>query len=218
MKAMIKAILFLFMCLRVQAGLVDPTYIREFLTKQGCWAGMHGAREENLGAGMLYYGMVYAMRAKTCVCLGSGDGFVPRVLRQAQRDLALENSRTILIDGNTGRCGRPQWLLENSILKKEFPDIEIIEKTTHEALEDVKEWKIDYLHIDADRTVKGALQDFFDYLPYMAENGVISLHDTAPNAPCGPVVAKIRELGYSVINLSHLGTGLALIEVGYKQP
>ncbi len=213
MKAILKAILLLFTCLSAQAGVVDPIYIQEHLTKHGFWARMHGAKEGNLGAGMLYYGMVYAMRAKTCVCLGSGDGFVPRVLRQAQRDLAIEDSRTILIDGDVGRWGRPQWLSEKSLFKREFPEIEVVLKTTKEALEEAKEWKIDYLHIDADRTVRGALQDFLDYLPLMAENGVIILHDTGPRAPCWPVVAKIRELGYSVVNLSNLGTGLALVEI-----
>ncbi len=214
MQAVLKAILFLFISHSAQSGLVDNAYIQEHLTNQGFWARMHGAKKEDLGAGMLYYGMVYAMHAKTCVCLGSGDGFVPRVLRQAQRDLCLENSRTILIDGNTGPWGHPLWLPENSILKQEFPEIEIILMTTQKALELAKGWTIDYLHIDADRTVRGALQDFLDYLPLMADNGVIVLHDTGPRAPCSAVVAKIEELGYSIVNFPNLGTGLALIEIG----
>ncbi|MES2273978.1 MAG: class I SAM-dependent methyltransferase [Chlamydiota bacterium] len=214
MKTILKALLFLFIYPSAHAGLVDNAYIGEHLTKQGFWAGLHGAKGENLGAGMLYYGIVYAMRAKTCVCLGSGDGFVPRVLRQAQRDLGLEDSRTILIDGNTGKWGHPQWLSENSILKREFPEIEIFLMTTKEALEVAKNWKIDYLHIDADRTVRGALQDFLDYLPCMTENGIIILHDTGSRSPCGAVVAKIQALGYSVINFPNLGTGFALIKIG----
>ncbi len=214
MKAILKVLLFLFIYPSAQAGLVDNSFIQEHLTKQGFWAGLHGAKGKNLGAGMLYYGIVYAMSAKTCVCLGSGDGFVPRVLRQAQRDMGLEDSRTILIDGNTGKWGHPLWLPENSIFKREFPEIEILLMTTKKALEVAKEWKIDYLHIDADRTVRGALQDFLDYLPMMAENGMIVLHDTGSRSACGAVVVKIRELGYSVINFPNLGSGCALIEVG----
>src|SRR5579872_1208850 len=102
MRTILRAILFLLASLSAQAGLIDNCYIRQHLTSQGHWAGLHGAKEDHLGAGLAYYGLVYAMRAKTCVCLGSGDGFVPRVLRQAQRDLGLEDSKTILIDGDTG--------------------------------------------------------------------------------------------------------------------
>lgn len=195
----------------VSEGLINHSYIREYLTSQCGWAKLHGAGGDDLGAGMLYYGIVYAMRAKTCVCLGSGDGFVPRVLRQAQRDLKLEDSCTILVDGNIGKWGHPIWLSETSILKSEFPEIRIILKKTSEACQDFHGITIDYLHIDADRTVKGAFQDFLDYLPYMANGGVILLHDTGPRAPCAGVVDKIRELGYCVINFEQLGAGASLI-------
>ena len=42
----------------------------------------------DLAAGMIYYSLAYSLKARTCVNLGSGGGFVPRMLRQAQRDLA----------------------------------------------------------------------------------------------------------------------------------
>jgi Methyltransferase domain len=214
MKAILKALLFLSAFPSAEAGLVDTAFVREHLLNQAEWARLHGAQKDNLGAGMFYYGIVYAMRAKMCVCLGSGDGFVPRILRQAQRDLGLEGSRTILIDGNTGRWGRPLWFPEHSILKREFPDIEILIMTTKEALTEARTWEIDYLHIDADRTMNGAFQDFLDYLPLMTENAMIVLHDTGPRSPCQGVIAKIEELGYSVINFSQVGTGFTLIEVG----
>jgi hypothetical protein len=198
-------------------GLINLPYIREHLTSNCGWAKLHGAQEDDLGAGMLYYGIVYSMKAKTCVCLGSGDGFVPRVLRQAQRDLKLEDSHTILIDGNIGKWGRPLWLSENSIIKREFPEIEIILKKTSEAYQDLQGLTIDYLHIDADRTVKGALQDFLDYLPFMADGGVIILHDSGPKAPCAGVVNEIKKLGYCVINFEHLGAGAALIMINHHK-
>lgn len=74
-------------------------------------------------------------------------------------------------------------------------------------------WKIDYLHIDADRTAKGALKDFLDYIPYMSEEGVIVLHDTGSGRPCSHVVAKIQSMGYSIINFENLGTGAAIIRL-----
>lgn len=194
-------------------GLINIAYMQEYLMSQTGWAKLHGAEGEDLGAGMLYYGLVYAAQSKICVCLGSGDGFVPRVLRQAQRDLKLADSCTILIDGNTGQWGHPIWLSENSILKREFPEIKIILKKTSEAHGDLNGQKIDYLHIDADRTVQGAFQDFLDYLPYMAEGSIVILHDTGPRAPCRAVVEKIKMLGHQVINFEHLGAGAALIMI-----
>ena len=163
---------------------------------------------------MLYYALVYALRAKICVCLGSGDGFVPRLLKQAQRDAGVEEARTLLIDGNLGRWGRPNWLPPDSFLKTAFPDIEIFISSTRDAARNLPlELKIDYLHIDADRTPSGALQDFLDYAPLMAKGGLIALHDTGPLMPCASVVAMIEKLGYHAINLDHLGNGVALITI-----
>lgn len=68
-------------CFGTASGLLNHTYVRDFLTHEATWRGMHGASKENLGAGMLYYVLAYAAQAKLCVCLGSGDGFVPRILR-----------------------------------------------------------------------------------------------------------------------------------------
>ena len=195
-----------------EGGVINPSFIESQLTHQAHWGKLHGAEGDDLGAAMLYYSLIYSTKAKVCVCLGSGDGFVPRVMRQAQRDLKLENSKTILVDGNTGKSGRPTWLRANSFFRTAYPDIEIIiDKTKNVAMNQAKEWKIDYLHIDADRTVYGALQDFLDYLPYMAENGVITLHDVAPGNPCSMTARLIKEMGYPIILFGELGNGTAII-------
>ena len=47
----------------------------------------HGATDKHLGDGMLIYTAIQYMRAKTCVCLGSGGGFIPRIITQARIDL-----------------------------------------------------------------------------------------------------------------------------------
>ena len=82
-------------------GLLDTAFIRSMITADDRWCASHGSRDgsPSLGAGILYYGIVYASKAKTCVCLGSGGGFVPRLMRQAQRDLKLQAAQTILVDG-----------------------------------------------------------------------------------------------------------------------
>ena len=40
-----------------------------------------------MGAGMMYFSLVYYMKARNCVCLGSGGGFVPRIMSQARLEL-----------------------------------------------------------------------------------------------------------------------------------
>jgi len=195
-------------------GLVNSAFIKNTLTHKTRWSSLHAAHGEDLGAGMLYYGLVYANKAKLCVCLGSGDGFVPRVLRQAQRDLNLSDSKTILVDGNIGMFGRPVWLNQKSFFRQQYPEIEIIIDTTaNVAKNHAVEWTIDYLHIDADRTVTGALQDFLDYVPYMSQEGTIILHDVGPGRPCAVAAAMIKEMGYPMVLYESLGTGIAVIRL-----
>ena len=47
----------------------------------------HGAGDLHLGDGLLIYSLIHYLRAKTCVCLGSGGGFIPRIMTQARFDL-----------------------------------------------------------------------------------------------------------------------------------
>jgi hypothetical protein len=194
--------------------LVNPSFIQNCLTKEAQWSVLHGAQGDDLGSAMFYYAIVYANKYQNCVCLGSGDGFVPRVMRQAQRDLHLTNSKTILVDGELSKWGKPSWKRKDSLFRKEYPEVEIIMDTTHNvALNQAKEWEIDYLHIDADRSTMGALKDFLDYLPYMSKNGTITLHETGPGRPCAITLELIRSQGYSAINYAALGTGVAIIKL-----
>ncbi len=74
-------------------------------------------------------------------------------------------------------------------------------------------WKINYLHIDADRTIQGAFQDFIAYLPFMEKGSFMTLHDTGPKRPCITIARRIKEMGYDVVNFESLGTGIALIYI-----
>ena len=65
--------------------LVDSDYVLNMINFDCPFQGGHGAMDGFLGSGMLYYAFAYALKAKVSVCLGSGGGFVPRLLRQAQR-------------------------------------------------------------------------------------------------------------------------------------
>ncbi len=194
-------------------SLVNCKYIREYLTHEAAWADSHAAEDDNLGAGMLYYALAYMQKATFCVCLGSGGGFVPRMMRQAQRDLKLENARTLLVDGNKGDFGRPQWLSEEHFFKQAFPDIEIWIQDTYEASLLLQKGQIDYLHIDADHSFEGVCRDFLNFLPLMKRGGVITFHDTGGGLPCAQIVPFLKKQGYEIINFPELGAGVAILSV-----
>src|SRR5215210_371107 len=118
-----------------EAGLLNTHFAISELTGPDSWCASHGATPgaDELGAGMLYYALAYSLRATVCVCLGSGGGFVPRMMRQAQRDLSLESSRTILVDGADSvprdkreLWGSPSWTAAGSWFRTRYPDIELV--------------------------------------------------------------------------------------------
>ena len=153
---------------------------------------------------MLYYAIAYSMKAKNILVLGSGGGFVPRVFRQAQRDAGLENSKTILVDGNipVAFFGTPDYLNKTTFFRTAYPEIELIVKKTSEAYNDFmnEEKKFNIIWIDADRTLEGVRKDFNDYKNIIAKGGIIGIHDTCGNLPCYAIVDEIKKSGYNVIN------------------
>jgi hypothetical protein len=192
-------------------------FIAEHLTGPDAWCATHGAQPGTgeLGAGMLYYALAYVTRAQVCVCLGSGGGFVPRIMRQAQRDLGLAGSRTILVDADGDVAddrklwGRPTWSAEGSWHRTTYPDIEVVLARTEAAHRDVfvpGGIVIDYLHIDADHHYDGVRLDFDRFSPLLSDEGVITLHDTVNlRPPCGvpQLVDELRaDPGWSVVNFA----------------
>lgn len=196
-------------------SLVDKNFITTYLTADDSWCTGHGSDGgEDLGAGMLYYALAYSLRSQTCVCLGSGGGFVPRLMRQAQRDLDLEGSRTILVDGapqvrqeRKEIWGSPDWLAEDSTFRRNYPDVEIVLSLTRDAVEEYfvpNGVVIDYLHIDADHHYDGVKLDWDLYSPLVDGGGVITLHDTVNfREPCGvpQLIEEIRQdRNYSLLD------------------
>jgi|TARA_A200000159_G_scaffold164777_1_gene196204 hypothetical protein len=153
----------------------------------------HGATDKYLGDGLLVYSIIQFMKYKTCVCLGSGGGFIPRIISQARLDLhdvdifdgskAMEYGdcgTTILVDANNGVNGKPDWIDNDSFFRKSFP-CRIILETTETAYYNyfVKEdIKIDYLHIDAGHSFEDVERDFNLYSKRLNEGGMIAIHDT----------------------------------------
>jgi len=153
----------------------------------------HGATDLTLGDGLLIYSIIHYMRAKVCVCLGSGGGFIPRIMTQARVDLydsqIFEGNRdynwgdigcTYLVDADNGVGGNVDWKDENSFLRKNFFP-RIVLDTTENAYYNffVKEdIKIDYLHIDAGHSYEDVHNDFTLYSKILSPHGIISIHDT----------------------------------------
>lgn len=153
----------------------------------------HGATDKHLGDGLLIYSTIQYMRAKTCVCLGSGGGFIPRIMSQARMDLHDQEifegvkqmewgdvGTTILVDADNGVGGFTDWTDKESFLRTHFP-CRIILDTTENAFYNyfVKEdIKIDYLHIDAGHSYEDVKRDFELYKNQLSESGIISIHDT----------------------------------------
>ena len=153
----------------------------------------HGATDLHLGDGLLIYSLIMFNRAKVCVCIGSGGGFIPRLMTQARRDLWEQGifegnnqpewgdiGTTIIVDAVNGVGGFVDWKEKNSFLRQHFQpqlNLETSEKTFYDYFirQDIK---IDYLHIDGDHSYEGVKKDFELYSTIMSENGIITIHDT----------------------------------------
>jgi len=152
----------------------------------------HGATDLHLGDGLLIYSLIMFNRAKICVCIGTGGGFIPRLMTQARKDLWEQGifegnnstewgdiGTTIIIDAANGVGGFTDWTDENSFLRQHFSPQVIIE-TSEIAYYDYfvrQDIKIDYLHIDGDHSYEGVKKDFELYSQIMSENGIITIHD-----------------------------------------
>lgn len=176
----------------MKQNFIDHNVAKECMIQEDKWASSHGIIRDNgyLGTSLLYYSFVYSLPAKTAVILGSGDGLVPRFVRQAQREVPdptfAKESLCILIDADKDihSFGAPSYHDKNShFFKEAYPEIEIWKMTTDQAITPLKEKgvKIDFLHIDADHTFSQSLLDFENYLPLMSDDFIITMHDTAIN-------------------------------------
>ena len=133
----------------------------------------HGATDKHLGDGLLIYSFIQFYKFKSLVCLGSGGGFIPRIMTQVKMDLYKEGfhqdksdwegfGNTILVDAVNGVNGEPDWTKKDSFLRSNFR-IEFLKNTTEEAYYEYfvkRDIKIDFLYIDADHTFDGVKLDF----------------------------------------------------------
>jgi hypothetical protein len=156
----------------------------------------HGATDLHLGDGLMIYSLIMFNRAKVCVCIGTGGGFIPRLMTQARMDLWEQKifegnnsvewgdiGTTTIVDAVNGIGGYTDWTKEDSFLREKF-NPQIILETSEKAFYDYfvrQDIKIDYLHIDGNHSYDGVKNDFELYSTIMSENGIITIHDTDQN-------------------------------------
>ena len=105
----------------------------------------HGATDLHMGDGIVVYSMIQHMRAKNCVCIGSGGGYIPRIITQARLDLHQQGifegndnlswgdiGATYLVDACNGVGGPNDLLDENSFFRYAFHP-RLIKSTSEEA-------------------------------------------------------------------------------------
>ena len=177
-------------------SILNYEYIEEFITtnlgEDVKYRWSHGATKRHIGDGLIIYTLINFFKLKTLVCLGSGGGFIPRIMTQARYDLSEQgfyndvcmewgdNGSTYVVDAMNGFNGETNWEDEDSVFRRHFHP-KFIKETTEKAYYDFfvkQDIKIDLLHIDADHTFEGVKKDFDLYSNIMNKGGIITIHDT----------------------------------------
>lgn len=178
-------------------SIVDLKYIKENITTNAGvpleYRWTHGATDEHLGDGLLVYSIIQMMRAKVCVCIGSGSGFIPRIMTQARVDLYKQNifqgngdynwgdtGTTYLVDACNGVGGPNDLDDEDSFFRKTFYP-RFIKSTSVDAYYNFfvkQDIQIDFLFIDGDHSYEGVKTDFELYSKLLSNRGIIAIHDT----------------------------------------
>ena len=172
-------------------------YIKNNITNNGDqpvpYRWTHGATDLHMGDGIVVYSMIQHMRAKNCVCIGSGGGYIPRIITQARLDLHQQGifegngdynwgdiGSTYVVDACNGIGGPNDLENEDSFYRTHFYP-RFIKSTSEEAYYNFfirQDIKIDFLFIDGDHSYDGVNLDFNLYSTILSDNGVIIIHDT----------------------------------------
>jgi hypothetical protein len=177
--------------------ITNDEYVRKNITNNDDqpvpYRWTHGATDTHMGDGIVVYSIVQHMRAKVCVCIGSGGGYIPRILTQARIDLHNQKifdgnsdynwgniGTTYLVDACNGIGGPNDIDDETSFYRSKFYP-RFIKTTSVDAYYDFfvrQDIKIDLLFIDGDHSYEGVKKDFELYSKILSDNGVIIIHDT----------------------------------------
>lgn len=177
--------------------ITNQQYIETYITTNGgekipyLWT--HGATTKHMGDGLIVYSLIQHMRYKDCVCIGTGGGYIPRIMTQARVDLYDQEiftgnptfswgdiGTTYVVDPCNGVGGDSDICnMEGFYQKTFFP--RFIKETSERAYYDFfvrEDIKIDLLFIDGDHSYEGVKKDFDLYSKLLKPNGLILIHDT----------------------------------------
>ena len=141
----------------MKKSILNHEYIeQEITTNQGKefrYRWSHGATDKHMGDGMILYSLMYFFKPKMSVCLGSGNGFIPRIMSSVNQDLKEEgfkrdDTEVILVDAFNGVAGVPDWDMDSF-----FPTafrVNVLKTTTEKAYYEYfikRDIKIDMLWI-----------------------------------------------------------------------
>lgn len=177
--------------------ITNQHYIENFITTNDGidvpYRWSHGATTSHLGDGILVYSIIQHMRAKVCVCIGTGGGYIPRIMTQARIDLWEQgifegNSDknwgdigvTYVVDACNGVGGNNDLEDEKSFYREKFHP-RFIKETSERAYYDFfvkQDIKIDVLFIDGDHSYEGVKIDFELYSQLLNKKGIIFIHDS----------------------------------------
>jgi hypothetical protein len=171
----------------------------------------HGATDLHLGDGLVLYALIQHMRAKNCVCIGSGGGFIPRIMTQARKDLHEQGiftgdpgiswgdiGVTYVVDACNGIGGPNDLERETSFFRSVFQP-RFIKYTSEEAYYNFfvpQDIKIDVLFIDGDHSYEGVKLDFELYSKLLAPKGVVILHDSDENYSNSLIISEDAKKDY----------------------
>jgi hypothetical protein len=180
--------------------ITNEEFIKKNITNNGDepvpYRWTHGATDLHMGDGIMVYSIIQHMRAKICVCIGSGGGYIPRIMTQARIDLHKQNifegngdynwgdiGASYVVDACNGVGGPNDLDNEESFYRTNF-NPRFIKSTSVDAYYDFfvrQDIKIDVLWIDGDHSYEGVKTDFELYSKIMSDNGIIIIHDTDEN-------------------------------------
>jgi hypothetical protein len=210
--------------------LIDGQILKDTTIENLAYAESHGVFGSNTLP--IIFELTKFIKPKVCVIIGTGDGIIPRVIREAQIKSLVNDSKTYLIDLGETMGAMPEKIHNTeSVFRKLYPEIIVFKGySTPDGFNFISnlEKEIDLLWIDGDHSHNGSLSDFYNYSKLLSENGLIFFHDTAPNGYgkiqpewCGvdKTIEYIKEnyknfecINFTKTNWLNLGAGFAIFK------